>query len=102
MVVYEVRVAVEEDLAEAFEAYMRRRHLPEILATGCFQRIRFVRGGAGRFATWYEAARRADVDRYLAGPAAVLRADFLAHFPEGASVERDVWEPVQAWDLIPS
>lgn len=102
MVVYEVRVTVVEDLAEAFEAYMRRKHLPEILATGCFRRIRFVRGGSSRFATSYETEDRADLERYLANHAAHFRADFADHFPEGAAVDRDVWEPVQTWKLTPA
>lgn len=97
MLVYQVRVDIDPEAAEAFEAYMRRRHIPDIHATGCFARIAFRRASPTRFATDYEAASRADLDRYLQDHAAHFRADFLAHFPEGHQVQRDVWESLQAW-----
>ena len=51
MVVYEVQVEVREDLRAAFETYMREKHLPEILATGCFAAIRFDRSEEGLYRT---------------------------------------------------
>ncbi|HEU4951846.1 MAG TPA: DUF4286 family protein [Holophagaceae bacterium] len=92
MVVYEVRVEVRPDLVPAFEAYMAGKHLPEILATGCFTGIRFERLGDATFRSRYEAPDRAAVDRYLADHTPRFRADFLAHFPEGCAVSREIWE----------
>ena len=97
MLSYEVRVEVREDLAVAFERYMAGKHLPEILATGCFQAIRFERGEGGAFRSRYEAASRQDLDRYLSEHAPHFRADFLAHFPEGCAVSREVLELVEAF-----
>lgn len=98
MVVYEVRVEVRPDLVPAFEAYMRDKHLPEILATGCFTGIRFERQMEGTdgpvFRSRYEAPDRAAVDRYLADHTPAFRADFLAHFPEGCAVSREIWDEV--------
>lgn len=97
MIAYEVRVEVREDMAEAFETYMRRKHLREILATGCFQLIRFERAEAGVFRTRYEAVSRADLDRYLAHHAAHFRADFMVHCPEGCVVTREVLATVESF-----
>lgn len=94
MAAYEVRVQVREDLAPAFETYMAGKHLPEILATGCFSAIRFERAGPGLYRSRYEAADQASVDRYLAQHTEAFRADFLAHFPEGCAVSREVWDEV--------
>lgn len=97
MVVYEVSVTVEPALVEPFEQYMRRKHIPEILATGCFTRIRFERATGTRYRTSYEAETQGDVDRYLTEHTARLREDFLATFPAGATASREIWTSLQSW-----
>lgn len=98
MLIYEVRVEVREDIVEAFAFYMQRKHLPKILATGCFQTIRFERGDDGVFRSRYEAATRADLDRYLKDHAPHFRADFMEHLSEGCTVSRTVWEEVKTFN----
>ena len=97
MVLYEVTVDVVPQQTEAFERYMRQTHIPDIFATGCFRYIRFARTSATRFRTSYEAERQEELDRYLREHATRLRADFQAHFPEGATASREVWTEVQRW-----
>ena len=97
MITYEVVVTVEPVLAERFERYMRRTHIPEIMRTGCFRRIRFERSADTIFRTAYMADTRSDVDRYLREHTARFREDFARHFPEGAKAERRVWEEVEEW-----
>jgi hypothetical protein len=97
MIAYEVRVTVREDMMEAFVFYMRRKHLREIMATGCFQAIRFERADEFVFRTRYEAASRADLDRYLQHHAAHFRADFMVHCPEGCTVTREVLETMESF-----
>ena len=72
MLRYEVTLEVEPGLAAALEAWMRRTHVPEMGATGCFLRIRFDRASDTRYRTCYHAATAADLNRYLA-----------EHAPEG-------------------
>jgi hypothetical protein len=93
MFIYEVTTAVRGDLIERYETYMTGRHIPEILATGFFSGARFLRSG-DRFRIQYETD---DLAGYLAGDAERLRADFLEHFPEGLTVERENWEVVEVW-----
>jgi hypothetical protein len=91
-------VDVEPKIAEAFEHYMRGKHIPEILATGCFCTVEFQRASPTRFRASYCAASQAELDRYLAGHTAHFRADFLDHFPEGAVPHREVWTVREAWE----
>lgn len=97
MVHYEVVVEAAPEVAARFEEYMRGKHIPEILATGCFTDIRLQRGDGGRFRTVYSAETRADLDRYLADHTAAFRADFNMHFPDGVSAAREVWTDLEAW-----
>jgi hypothetical protein len=97
MTVYEVTADVEEGLVSRYERYMREKHIPEVLATGCFQAALFARSAGGRYRTSYVARTQADLDRYLETHTAALRADFEAHFPEGISLSREVWATVERW-----
>lgn len=98
MVIYEITVIVQPELAEAYEKYMRERHIPDLLATGYFRRAYFTRADENRYRIQYYAHNRKALDDYLQTQAERLRADFLAHFPEGVEVSRDVWEVLQNWE----
>lgn len=91
MVFYEVSVEVRPDLREAFVQYMRDKHLPDILATGCFQHIRFDQASETLFRTCYQAETEAGYQRYIDQHAAAMRADFMQHFPEGCVPSRVVF-----------
>ena len=98
MVSYEVTVEMEAELTAAFEQYMREKHIPEIMVTGCFTAIVFEMASPLKFRTRYEANTQADLDRYLNNHTDHFRADFMAHFPEGVTPSREVWKLQQAWD----
>ena len=97
LLIYEITVEVRADLTVAYESYMRGKHIPDLIATGFFSEVRFLRS-ANRYRIQYLTA---DLDGYLARDADRLRADFLAHFPDGVSVQRENWEVVEVWDDIP-
>ena len=97
MVTYEVRVEVEPYLAEAFQRYMQLKHIPEILATGCFQAIAFEGAGDGHFRTRYQAANQMDLDHYLDRYTETFRDDLKRNFPEGVNARRETWESLQEW-----
>jgi hypothetical protein len=98
MVSYEVHAEVEPFLSEAFQRYMVLKHIPEILATGCFAAIRFERGGPGRFRTRYQASSPADLEQYLELHTQAFREDLSRNFPEGVVAHRETWESVQSWE----
>lgn len=98
MVTYEVSVELEPYLADGFQRYMVLKHIPEILATGCFTAIAFERSAPGKFRTRYQAAVQEDLDRYLEQHTQRFREDFLRHFPDGIAVRRETWESVERWN----
>ena len=97
MVAYEVTVDVAAELADQFVAYMMIRHVPDLMATGCFVGADFSQAGDTRFRQRYLAFSREDLDRYLSEHAVRLREDFAKHFPRGAAVTREVWAVHKSW-----
>jgi hypothetical protein len=97
VVTYEVSADVDPALAARYEAFMRERHIPDVFATGCFRAVAFETAAPGRYRIRYQAEGREDLDRYLRDHTARLRADFVAHFPTGAVLSRDVWTELQRW-----
>jgi hypothetical protein len=97
MLLYEVTLQVVPAVAQRVEEHMRKIHIPAILATGCFQRIRFARASPARFRTSYQAETQADLDRYLHDHAPAFRAELLAEFPDGFTATREVWTEVEGW-----
>ena len=97
-VAYEVTLEVEPELADVVYRELIEHHIPAILATGCFRAIRLEREEDGRIRTRYEAATRADLNRYLAEHTARFRAEFMSRFPTGVRPTRGFWREVEAWD----
>jgi hypothetical protein len=101
MIIYEVTAVVEAHFAEAYERYMRQKHIPDVLASGCFQSADFESAAGGRYRMRYEASTEEDLQRYLATHAARLREDATSRFPEGVVPSREVWIAIQRWDGQP-
>jgi hypothetical protein len=97
MLSYEVTLQVVPELAQQVEEHMRREHIPEIFATGCFHQIRFCRASPARFRTSYEASSQEHLDRYLRDHAPRMRADFQRRFSEGATLTREIWLEQERW-----
>lgn len=97
MVIYEITAIVRADLVEPYEEYMSGVHIPDLLATGFFSGARLTRSGENRYRIQYEAYDQRSLDAYLNTEAARLRADFLAHFPEGVELARENWEILKIW-----
>lgn len=97
MVTYEITAQVREDLIPRYEAYMRDRHIRDVLATGFFASASFGRSSEGRYRIRYEAFDQTALDEYLKSDAAALRQHFTDHFPEGIELSRENWTVVQTW-----
>jgi len=95
---YEVTVELEPALSAAYIAYMRDRHIPDLMATGCFTAAELDQDGPGRFRQRYLSRDQAVLDRYLAEHAPGLRLDFQQHFPAGIAISRAVWHELARWD----
>ncbi len=97
MVIYEITSVVEENLAEAYEKYMRERHIPDLLDTKYFSAAYLTYTSGNRYRIQYHATDEAALDEYLKTEAERLRADFSAHFPEGIELSREVWMVLHSW-----
>ena len=97
-VCYEVTLEVEARLLDAVLQELVEHHIPGILATGCFTAIRLERSDEGLIRTRYEAARRADLDRYLTEHTSRFRAEFMARFPAGVRARRAIWKRTVEWN----
>jgi Domain of unknown function (DUF4286) len=96
MIAYEVTAEIAPELSDRYVRYMTDRHVPDLLATGCFVGAELDRAGPGRFRQRYLADSREDLDRYLAEYAPALRKDFARHFPSGTSLSRETWEELES------
>lgn len=97
MILYEVTLQVDPAQARAVEDHMRREHIPDMFATGCFHRIRFDQASPTRFRTSYEARTESDLERYLREHAPRFRAAFQARFPTGVTATRETWMSLESW-----
>lgn len=97
MLTYEITAAVRPDLCDAYERYMRERHIPDLMRTGKFVTASFSRSAAGRYRIRYEARGRAELDSYLAEHAPRLRQHFTETFPEGIELSREEWTVLESW-----
>jgi len=99
MIIYEVTAATAAGLSGDFETYMRGEHIRDVLATGYFTGASFFRAYENRYCIRYEARSEEDLDHYLAHQAPRLRGEFLAHFPDGVEVSREIWKEVERFEL---
>ncbi len=97
MITYEITAQVRPDLTKEYEAYMRNRHIDDVLATGFFGSASFSRSTEGRYRIRYYAFDQASLDRYLRERADELRKHFSDHFPEGVELTRENWTVIQYW-----
>jgi hypothetical protein len=90
MIAYEVTAVVDEAIAAEFKSYMTNRHIPDLMATGCFASAELSVAN-GRYRFRYDAVDQAALDRYFEEHAARLRLDVIEHFPSGVELSREVW-----------
>ena len=94
-VIYEITATVREDLTEAFETFLMRSHIPDLIATGAFTVATFMRSSPGRYRIVYEAQTRDRLDLYLKDHASPLRIHMIETFPSGVELSREEWTVVK-------
>ncbi|MDF1502323.1 DUF4286 family protein [Roseisolibacter sp. H3M3-2] len=101
MIRYEVVAEVPPEARDSFARFQTERHIPDVLASGCFLSAAFEEEADGRFRASYVAADAEALERYLREHAPALRADFAAHAPAGVRLSRGTWTTVRRWDAGP-
>lgn len=85
MIVYNVTVNIDHEVHEAWLAWMKEIHIPDVMATGMFVESRMHRvlaedEGGVTYAIQYSAVDMAHYERYKSDHAQRLQADAAARF----------------------
>lgn len=91
MLIYQVEIKISENIAERFENYMIKQHIPDVMATGLFQRYVFSKEDFQTYQVQYFTEQRS-LSLYLEKEASRLRADFIRNFPNDVIIERRTLE----------
>ncbi|MDB5193382.1 MAG: hypothetical protein JWQ96_2945 [Segetibacter sp.] len=81
MLIYNVTTKVEWPVAEEWLQWMQEKHIPEILATGCFEKHQLLRlleideEEGPTYAAQYYATSKDDFDMYIAKHSNAFRAE---------------------------
>ena len=98
MIVYNVTVKVDSDIAEEWLEWMRQVHIPDVMKTACFTNfdilaLRFPKDDIGRtYAIQYTCRSMSDLDLYHRNFASALQADHVTRFGDRAVAFRTILE----------
>jgi hypothetical protein len=83
MLIYNITTMVEPDIAPLWLSWMQESHIPEVMASGCFDSYKLVRlletdeTQGLTYAVQYHAPDRASYDRYAADFAPGLQREII-------------------------
>jgi hypothetical protein len=79
MIIYNVTIKVDSSIADAWLQWLKDEHIPDVMATGCFEKFTVVKlldideAEGPTYAVQYAAASKADYNRYIDKFAADMR-----------------------------
>lgn len=100
MIVYNVTTKVDLSIAEEWLQWMRREHIPEVVATGCFthavilQMIEVDNTEGYTYAVQYHADSKALYNKYIRDYSEALRAKSLSSWGDKVIAFRSVLQVV--------
>jgi hypothetical protein len=92
--IYEVTVVFTGDDAPEFESYMADKHIPDVLATGCFAAAFFAKEG-NRYTVGYHVDSPDDMRHYLDEFAPKLRDDVMERYEGRIQISRRMLDIVK-------
>ncbi len=99
MFIYNVTVNVEDSIREGWVAWMRTKHIPDVMASGCFSSHRMCKvvseDPGATYAMQYSFNAREDLDRYLKRFAPKLRQEFIERYGDKAPAMRTILEVIE-------
>ena len=101
MLIYNVTIKVDGAIAEPWLKWLLQEHIPEVMQTGCFQNYRVVRllevdeSEGPTYAVQYEAASKADYNRYIELHAPLMRQRSNDKWGQGFIAFRSVMQVVK-------
>ena len=100
MIIYNVTVKVNKNIAEAWLVWLRMEHIPDIIGTTCFKEATVLHlldtddSEGPTFAIQYLANSKDDVDRYLDQYAMEMRARGTSRWGENFIAFRSILEVI--------
>lgn len=100
MILYNITIKVDHSIAVAYKDWMLREHMPEILATGCFNSSRLMRllevddSEGPTFAAQFTASNQLLYEQYIAEFSAALRVKSMEKWGNKFIAFRSVMEEV--------
>lgn len=100
MILYNVTVNVEDDVVDEWLAWMKEKHIPDVLATGQFVDYKIYRligeipNNGTTYSIQYFAHSMKEIDNYLANFATKLRDEHMKKFKDKHVAFRTVLESV--------
>ena len=97
MIIYNVTVSVDTEIADEWLNWMRTKHIPDVMATDMFVENRMLRVVTGEhsaltFAIQYTCESHEKLEEYQTRFAPVLQQDTLAKYGDKAVAFRTVLE----------
>jgi hypothetical protein len=83
MLIYNVTSKVDHSIHESWVEWMKNKHIPQVMETGCFSKFQFVRvldideSDGATYAIQYYANTKEDYERYIDQFSITLRNDVL-------------------------
>ncbi|MBS1538964.1 MAG: DUF4286 family protein [Bacteroidetes bacterium] len=103
MILYVVSVVVPKNRADEWEAWMTKKHIADVVATGKFKSARLLRvlipesTSHIHFSVQYLAETIEQYDDYRIYFAPKLQADHTAIFGTSVTASREVLEEIKVW-----
>lgn len=97
MYIYSVTVNIAAHLADDWLSWMKEKHIPDVIKTGCFVdskicKLLFVEDQGQTFSVQYQFLEMADIEKYQKEFAPALQADHKARYGENYSAFRTLLE----------
>ena len=83
MLIYNVTSKVDHSIHEAWVEWMKNKHIPQVMQSGCFEKFQFVKlldideSDGVTYAIQYYANTKEDYERYIDQFSITLRNDVL-------------------------
>ena len=99
MIIYNVTVNIDDSVREEWLNWMREKHIPDVIATGCFSsgtifKILVDEQSGTSYSIQYRAPNMAAVGRYLENFAPALRQEHLEKYKDKFTAFRTLLEEV--------
>lgn len=101
MIIYNVTIQVENDIAGEWLSWMKEEHIPRVMGTNCFTKYQIVKlvevdeTESKTYAVQYSANSKADYNRYIELHAPALRKETIDKWGDRFVAFRSLMEVVQ-------